>query len=162
MRMIINPQTVVSPSFAELPKAPTTLFSSDITATSVQLRWKKSPTEDVESYTIIVSKKDSVSGLEESLRQIPNIEAPKDPGVDVVHYKLKNLQPSTTYLIQVMAVGRIGHSEKSKPALVVKTKELRKLSNFRGQEARSWRRRSSRDRRRLHLTLCSIHLDSSS
>ncbi len=100
------------------------MFSADITATSVQLRWVRSPTPDVESYTIIVSKKDTASGLGESLRQIPNIEAPKDPNVNVVQYKLENLLPSNDYIIQVMGVGRIGHSEKSVP-VEVKTNELR-------------------------------------
>lgn len=96
-----------------LPKPPTKLFASEVTATSVKLAWN-APDEDPVEYYILQYKPKQNSGS--SYDEVNDITA--------TEYKVGNLDAYTLYEFRILAVNKIGRGMSSNP-LDISTGEMR-------------------------------------
>lgn len=98
-----------SPSLSSaVPQPPTGLTWSDVTASSVTLRWDQDTSwkEPIRSYTVVYQPRGHYSRVRE------------ETGITRPTYTVTNLKPFTTYIFQVMAVNSMGQSRPSRPVEV--------------------------------------------
>ena len=79
-----------------MPKPPTSLVISDVTASTVKLSWNSGNTEPIESY-LIQYKRKYTPGLYEEISEVPSEE-----------YTVRGLDAYTVYEFRVLANNNIG------------------------------------------------------
>lgn len=88
-----------------LPKPPTSLVISDVTATSIKLTWNAGNTDPIDSYSVQYKRKYAPGGaLFEEIPEVTNTE-----------YTITGLDAYTVYEFRVMAVNNIGRGIPSNP-----------------------------------------------
>ena len=96
-----------------LPKQPTGVVVSEVTATSVQLNWHSGNTEPIEKYVVQYKPKYTT----------PNNNEYQEIEVKNTHYNIIGLMAYTKYEFRVVAVNNIGRSLPSVP-VDIDTREL--------------------------------------
>ena len=89
---------------AALPKPPTSLVISDVTATSVKLTWNPGNVDPIESYVIQYKRKYTPGELFEEISAVTNTE-----------YTITGLHAYTVYEFRILAVNNIGRGIPSNP-----------------------------------------------
>ena len=87
-----------------LPKPPTSLVISDVTATSVKLTWNPGNIDPIESYIIQYKRKYTPGAAYEEIADVPNTD-----------YTVMGLDAYTVYEFRVVAVNNIGRGIPSSP-----------------------------------------------
>ena len=87
-----------------LPKPPTSLVISEVTATSVKLTWNSGNVDPVESYAIQYKRKYAPGATYDEITDISNTE-----------YTVMGLNAYTQYEFKVVAVNNIGRGIPSNP-----------------------------------------------
>ncbi len=87
-----------------MPKPPTSLIISDVTATSVKLTWNPGNIEPVESYIIQYKLKYTPGALYEEIADVASTE-----------YTVMGLDAYMVYEFRVVAVNNIGRGIPSNP-----------------------------------------------
>lgn len=92
-------------SSSAVPHPPTGLTASDVTASTVTLRWDPdtSSSDPVRSYVVQYQLRGSVQRTRE------------ETGITKTAYMVSNLKPYSTYIFQVIAVNSAGRSRPSQP-----------------------------------------------
>jgi len=89
---------------AALPKPPTSLVVTDVTANSARLTWNSGNTDPVQSYVVQYRHKYSTDGLFDEIFDVATTE-----------YTVLGLNAHTVYEFRVVAVNAIGRSLPSTP-----------------------------------------------
>ena len=88
--------------FAAMPKAPTDVEASDLTATSARLSWEPADEDDsagtIESYVVQYRRKYSPGTSYDEITDV----------VGATEFVVTGLSPYTTYEVRVIAVNNIG------------------------------------------------------
>ena len=87
-----------------LPKAPTGVVTSEVTATSVKLSWSPGNVDPVESYIIKYKRK-----------YAPGTNHPEIPDITNTEYTVMGLSAYTKYEFRIVAVNNIGRGIPSNP-----------------------------------------------
>jgi len=89
---------------AALPKPPTSLVVTDVTANSARLTWNSGNTDPLQSYVVQYRRKYSPDGLHDEIFDVADTE-----------YTVLGLGAHTVYEFRVVAVNAIGRSLPSTP-----------------------------------------------
>jgi len=89
---------------AALPKPPTSLVVTDVTANSARLTWNSGNTDPVQSYVVQYRHKYSADGLYDEIFDVGTTE-----------YTVLGLSAHTVYEFRVVAVNAIGRSLPARP-----------------------------------------------